>query len=138
MGTGVKEYYAIVGLGELTKEPSGLLRKNQDPPWIPQQFNRYTLEWEESKSAYSYFFGMDDDYEEITEAEAEEVIKKWKADKALINIPIRVEGEGMIGDATLQLTDEEVQKIEKIAGSLDSLDELEILDLVDKIRKKSD
>jgi len=81
---------------------------------------------------------MDDDYEEITEAEAEEVIKKWKADKALINIPIRVEGEGMIGDATLQLTDEEVQKIEKIAGSLDSLDELEILDLVDKIRKKSD
>jgi|TARA_B100001971_G_C17683121_1_gene283253 hypothetical protein len=77
----MKEYYAIVGLGESTKEPSGLLRKNKDAPWIPQQFNRYTLEWEESKSAYSYFFGMDDDYEEITEAEAEEVIKKWKAEE---------------------------------------------------------
>ena len=33
-----------------------------------------------SKSAYSYFFGMDDDYEKITEAEAEEVIKKWTSD----------------------------------------------------------
>ena len=76
----MKEYYAIVGLTQSTKKPSGLLRKNEEPPWIPQQFNRDTLEWEESKSAYSYFFGMDDDYEKITEAEAEEVIKKWTSD----------------------------------------------------------
>ena len=54
------EYYAIVGLGESTKKPSGLLRKHEEPPWIPQRFNRETLQWEESKSAYSYFFGMDE------------------------------------------------------------------------------
>tara|TARA_R100000687_G_C6324802_1_gene106731 strand:+ start:108 stop:347 length:240 start_codon:yes stop_codon:yes gene_type:complete len=71
------EYYAIVGLTESTKKPSGLLRKHEEPPWIPQQFNRETLEWEESKSAYSYFFGMDDDFEEITETEANEVITSW-------------------------------------------------------------
>ena len=76
---GLKEYYAIVGIGESTKAPSGLLRKNEDPPWDPQRFNRDTLQWEDSQSAYNYFFGRDDDFEMITEAEAEVVIIKWKA-----------------------------------------------------------
>jgi len=73
------EYYAIVGIGEPTNDPSGLLRKNPDPPWDPQRFNRDTLVWEDSQSAYKYFFGRDDDFESITEAEADAVIKKWTA-----------------------------------------------------------
>ena len=77
---GLKEYYVIVGIGESTKAPSGLLRKNEDPPWDPQRFNRDTLQWEDSQSAYNYFFGRDDDFEMITEADAEAVILKWKAE----------------------------------------------------------
>jgi|TARA_R100000750_G_scaffold23648_2_gene15444 hypothetical protein len=55
----------------------------------------------------------------------------------MIEIKIRLAEDGMVGDATLFLTDEEVQQIEEKAGSLDSLDELIILNMVEKIRKES-
>ena len=77
----IMKYYALVGIGETKKLPSGLVRMPEGGSALDvERFDHLkTLKWFKDIEAFKYFNGMNDDAEEISKDAAETLIEKWKA-----------------------------------------------------------